>query len=166
MTYQPLMDVLQQMHSLYGRLIELGESKKEQLVQNRLTELTQTLTHESKVVKALQDAEIARIQALRSFQKSVGLRDDPGMRLQEAVKLCTGYTEKQAMQKTLDEIERQVLKLKELNETNQMLVRHSLDIVNFSLDLLVGSPEEEMVYQKPNAGNSQTKRNAYLDTRA
>ncbi|MFC4599669.1 flagellar protein FlgN [Cohnella hongkongensis] len=166
MAFQPFMDSLQQMSALYARLIELGLRKKEQVIGNQINELTQTLSQESKVVKSLASADEARRQALVAFQQSAGLRGDPYMRLDGVVRLCTTLADKQALQTMASELSERVRTLQELNESNQQLVRQALDIVNHSLDLLVGSPEDEMVYQNPGHGAPQAKRNSYFDTRA
>jgi hypothetical protein len=165
-TFQPLMDSLQQMHSLYAKLIELGLQKKDQFIQNQLSELTQTLAQESKIIKSITTAEHARLQALFAYQKETGLKEDPNMRLEDVAKSCGSLANKQAIQNIAVELAGQVNTLKSLNETNQLLVHHALDIVNHTLDLLVGSPEDEMVYQNPAQNASQSKRNSYFDTRA
>jgi FlgN protein. len=165
-TFQPLMDSLQQMNALYANLIELGERKKEQVIGNQLNELTQTLSQESKVIKSLASADQARRQALIAFQQEAGVKADPNMRLEDVVKHCTSLAHKQALQSVSTELSERARILRQLNETNQQLVRQALDIVNHSLDLLVGSPEDEMVYQNPGLSASHAKRNSYFDTRA
>ena len=166
MTYQPLMDSLQQMNALYVNLIELGERKKEQIIGNQLNELTQTLSQESKVLKSLASADQTRRQALIAFQREEGVKEDANMRLDDVVKHCTVLVHKQALQAIAAELSEQVRTVRRLNEGNQLLVRQALDIVNHSLDLLVGSPEDEMVYQNPGHNATQSKRNSYFDTRA
>jgi len=165
-TFQPLMDILQQMHSLYAKLIELGQQKKDQVIRNQLNELAQTLTQESKLIRTIASMEDARIQALAAFQREAGLKEDPNMRLEDTAKYCTSLANKQALQNIMAELSTQTMSLKALNESNQLLVHHALEIVNHTLDLLVGSPEDEMTYQNPAQSSSYSKRNSYFDTRA
>jgi len=166
MAFQPLMDSLRQMNALYGNLIELGYRKNEQIIGNQLNELTQTLSQESKVIKSLASADHARRQALTAFQQEAGIKEDPDMRLGDVITHCGALANKQALQTIASELSEQILTLKQLNESNQQLVHQALDIVNHSLDLLVGSPEDEMVYQNPGHSASHSKRNSYFDTRA
>lgn len=166
MSFQPLIDSLQQMSTLYAKLIELSERKKEQVIGNQLNELTQTLTQESKVIKSLVVADQDRMQALCAFQQETGIKKDPNMRMSDLAKHCTLLVHKQALQSVGPELAERVRILQRLNESNQLLVHQALDIVNHSLDLLVGSPEDEMVYQNPGHGASQAKRNSFFDTRA
>ena len=166
MTFQPLMDSLQQMNALYVNLIALGERKKEQVIGNLLNELTQTLSQESKILKSLASADQTRRQALVAFQREAGVKEDENMRLNDVVKHCTVLAHKQALQSIAVELSNQVQTVRGLNEDNQRLVRQALDIVNHSLDLLVGSPEDEMIYQNPGHNAANAKRNSYFDTRA
>ncbi|QJD85233.1 flagellar protein FlgN [Cohnella herbarum] len=166
MAFQPLMDSLLQMHSLYAKLVELGHQKKDRIVHNQLSDLTLTLSHESKVLKSLAAADQVRLSALTAFQREAGLKEDPNMRLEDVATYCTGAANKQAIKEISMGMSEQIQALKTLNETNQLLVHHALDIVNHTLDLLVGSPEDEMVYRNPTQSGSYAKRNSYFDTRA
>lgn len=166
MTFQRLLDSLQLMNSSYAKLTELGRQKKEQLIANQVNELTQTLSQESKAIKSLTSADQARLQALADFQKEAGLKEDPGMRFESVIQHCASLSMKQALQKEIAEMNSRVEELKELNAANQLLVHQALDFVNLSLDLLVGSPEDEVVYQRPAQAMHPSKRNPYFDTRA
>ncbi|QMV41683.1 flagellar protein FlgN [Cohnella cholangitidis] len=166
MTFQPLMDSLHQMHSLYEKLLELGTEKKDRIIRNQLNELTLTLTQESKVLKSLAAVDQARLSALTAFQRATGLKEDSNMRLEDVAVYCSDLASKQSIENISIELSQQIKALRALNETNQLLVHHALDIVNHTLDLLVGSPEDEMVYTNPNQANPYAKRNSYFDTRA
>lgn len=166
MTLQHLTEVLQRTHDTYVELSNLGERKKQQLIHNQTNDLMHTLAMESKLLKRLEDLEKEREQALLMFQQKSGLPADPKMPLETVIQHSTNAVHQAAFRSVLAQLSQQAIRLKNINEANQHLVRQSLDFVSLSLDLLVGSPEDEMVYRNPGQAQAGPKRNSYFDTRA
>ncbi len=60
-----------------------------------------------------------------------------------------------------------IRKLRELNQFNQQLTEHSLKYINYSLDLLAGSSDDEVIYHNPHQQlSSSMKPNRLFDTKA
>ncbi|MNV89067.1 FlgN protein [compost metagenome] len=58
-----------------------------------------------------------------------------------------------------------ISKLKERNSLNQKLVEQSLAFIDYSLDLVIGAPEDDMMYQNPQR-QKNNNRLGIFDTRA
>ena len=166
MSTQQLIESVESVSALYAKLIELGNEKKDQIIQNRLNDLTQTLSKESKVLKQLGEAEKARVEAVESFQRSAGLPANPSTTLLELTKYITKASDKAEMDRVRTELIEITKTLKNLNASNQQLLKQSIELVEYSLDLLGGGYEEEVTYQRPTTQPSAVKRNGVLDTRA
>jgi flagellar biosynthesis/type III secretory pathway chaperone len=163
---QQLNDSLRQTHQLYSELVELGLEKKDQVIHNRLNDLTQTLTKESKVLKRLADADEARVQAVLAFQREIGLPASPAMPLSELPRHVAKASDKATVEQLLKQISDKARELKRINDLNQSLIEHALDFVEYSLELLVGLPEE-VVYQAPAQQTPAMKRSiGMFDTKA
>ena len=166
MAARELIESLRFLLQLYRQLIDLGMQKKEQVIANRLNDLTDTLAKESRVLKQLAEAETARVRAVAAFQRSLGLKEDPEAKLHDLANLILNRTEKSETLQLLEDIGQAAAELKELNERNQALVRQALEMVEFTLDLLAGPPVEEPVYQAPARKPAEPKRVSRFDAKA
>lgn len=161
-----LIESLRLLLRLYRELIDLGWQKKDQVIGNRLNDLTETLAKESRVLRQLAEAEKARVQAVLAFQREMGLKAKPDAKLAELAEAVTDQTVKAELMRLMDDIGSTARELRELNERNQVLVRQALGMVEAQLDLLAGVPEMEAVYQAPTGKPAEPKRSGLFDTRA
>ncbi len=163
MAVQKLLESLRLLLRLYRELIDLGWKKKDQVIGNRLNDLTETLAKESRVLKQLAEAETARVQAVLAFQRELGLQENPEAKLAELAEWMTDPAGKTELLHLMDDIGRAAGELRELNERNQKLVRQALGMVEAQLDLFAGVPEEEAVYRAPTRGAAEPKRSGLFD---
>lgn len=166
MAAQELIESLRLLLRLYRELIDLGRQKKDQVIGNRLNDLTETLAKESRVLRQLAEAEKARVQAVLAFQRELGLQANPDAKLAELAEMVADPAGKAELLRLMDDIGRTAQELRELNERNQVLVRQALGMVEAQLDLLAGAPEMEAVYQAPARTPAEPKRSGLFDTRA
>lgn len=166
MAFRQLIEKIEEMQQYYNSLYELGLQKKEQIIQNRLNDLTATVNKESKLLKQIAQAEKERQVLLIRFQTERGLRPIPNVTLTEVGRMLFHAEEKQELAAAQRRLADTIASLKPLNELNQQLIQQSLAIVEYSLDLLVGPEEEEVVYKHPGASHHAQKRNHLFDTKA
>ncbi len=163
-----LIENLRQTRIQYAELVEIGGSKKECIVQNRLNELSQLVTKETKCLKRLAELEQERLQAVAACQSELGLAANPAMPLDNLTRAVVKSEDKKRLREMLDSVAAEASALKALNETNQALVKQALDFVNLSLDLLTAGPEDDMVYQAParHHASASVQRKRMFDTKA
>ncbi|MNY67586.1 hypothetical protein D3C86_2052050 [compost metagenome] len=58
-----------------------------------------------------------------------------------------------------------MLRLKKANELNQKLIEQSLTFIDYSLDLLVGRPNQEFTYHHPADKGYTSNRSGLFDAR-
>lgn len=56
--------------------------------------------------------------------------------------------------------------MKSVNNFNQELIEQSLSFINYTVDLVLGAPEDDVIYQNPNQQTYGTKRLSVFDTKA
>ncbi|MBW7474996.1 flagellar protein FlgN [Paenibacillus oenotherae] len=166
MSFRQLMETLEQLHLLYTELYELGLVKKDQVVKNQINDLTATIAKESKVLKQISENETVRRQTLIELQREMGVRPKLYITLTEISRMLFSVEDKQELGGIQGKLTEIVAALKPLNELNQHLIQQSVALLEFSLDLLVGSPTEEVTYQNPAMHNGKQNRNGLFDTRA
>jgi flagellar biosynthesis/type III secretory pathway chaperone len=147
-------------------LLDLASLKKQALIDNDIEQLMAITNKEGRFVKQISDLERQRILAMGSYMVEQGLRPNPYMTVADLVKLLYKIDEKKALTglqvKLLDLIEQ----FKQANQLNRQLLEQSMDFVNYSLDVLVGPSEDDMVYHNPKQQGYGFKRQGVFDSRA
>lgn len=126
------------------RLLELGKAKKDQLVNNRVTELNLTVRAESEAVKKLKTAAKRRQEALKAIALEHGAAgelsfDDvlmflPGEKRAEAAGFKSSFRET-------------VAELAGLNALNQRLIETQMQYTEFCLSMLTGGAQGLDTYE-------------------
>lgn len=165
MTIQPLIEVLTHIYDAQVQLLELAERKKDVIIHDRTDELSKLTAQESKIIKRLADLEPKRLEAVSEYLKGLGLKPDPSITLTEFTKRVVQAKEKSALLALQMQLSDVTKRLKDQNATNQDLIRSSLNYIEFTLDLLSVSEEEEMTYRNPSSAKSGFK-SGMFDTRA
>ena len=166
MTIQPLLELLTDIYDSQAKLLELAKHKQEVIVQDHTDELSRIMQQESKLIKRLTDLDAERSTFLQRYLSEAGVNRNLGITLTEFSRLVVQAREKFALlelQTRLLDVTRQ---LKAQNDTNQQLIRNSLEFIDFSLELLTGAETDDMTYQNPAQSKSAYKNKRVFDTRA
>ncbi len=145
---EDLINMLQDQFNNLQDLLGLSEEKKDVIVQNNLEQL--------QFITGLENTLISRNN---KFEKAINeLMSDIAMVLnldQSSVKLSTVSTalnspEKEQLNELTEKIILVATKLKEVNEQNRILIDHSLDYINFTVNLYSSASEQEPTYTSQN----------------
>lgn len=166
MSLPVLFEVMEQMIVHHDALLGLSEQKVDVLVGNKVDELNRIVHKEAQLVRQLADCENRRMDAVNQFLISKGFRPTPHITMNEVIKLIFRQEDKETAQRLQKSLLTRVDKLKLLNEKNNQLIEQSLAFIEYSLDLVIGPPEDDTIYQNPALRNAGQKRNGYFDTRA
>ncbi|TXK80953.1 flagellar protein FlgN [Paenibacillus sp. N3.4] len=154
MSIQPLLETMNILQEAHEALLELAKDKTPVLVSNNIDQLNIIVNRENKWVRAIADANQERIQIIGSYLISRGYNPNPKITVSDLIKVIFKAEEKQALieaqHKLLDTIET----LKKTNTINQQLIEQSLAFIDYSLDLVIGAPDDDMVYRNPNQTKS------------
>ncbi|MCL6460199.1 MAG: flagellar protein FlgN [Gorillibacterium sp.] len=166
MSIPVLFEVMEQMILHHDTLLELSEQKVPILVGNKVEELNRIVHKETQLIRQLGECENQRIEAVNHFLISKGFRPTPNITMNEVIKLIFRQEDKETAVRLQGELLSRMQKLKVLNEKNGQLIEQSLAFIEYSLDLVVGPPDDDTIYRNPANRVTGAKRNSYFDTRA
>ncbi|MDR6883483.1 flagellar protein FlgN [Bacillus sp. 3255] len=164
MSVQKLIHALDALSDIHSRLLELGEQKKDYIIKNDIDALMKCANAESRLIKEITEVEKQRIHATNYILLERGLKLNPQITVSELSKIITNITDKQSLITAGQQLSEFLLRLKEINELNQQLIRQSLQFINYSLDLMGGS-DDDIVYHNTKHQTTINKRSLF-DTRA
>jgi flagellar biosynthesis/type III secretory pathway chaperone len=160
------MEVMENLIEAHRQLLDLASLKKQALIDNDIDQLMAITNKEGRFVKQISDLERQRILAMGSYMVEQGLRPNPYMTVTDLTKLLYKADEKKALislqVRLLDTIER----FKKANTLNRQLLEQSLNFVNYSLDILVGPPDNDAIYHNPQKQTQSYNRPGIFDSRA
>jgi flagellar biosynthesis/type III secretory pathway chaperone len=156
---------MKRLNDVHMQLLELADHKRHALVHNLVEELNKIVNQESKLVRQAAELEAKRVSEVDAYLMKRGFRPDTRVTVTDLIKIMIRADEKRALQEAQGNLLKTLSQLKEKNELNQQLIKHSLAFINYSYDLLLGPPEEEMIYQRPES-HGVPKRSGLFDTRA
>jgi flagellar biosynthesis/type III secretory pathway chaperone len=161
-----LMQTMDRLIQLHQMLVELAQEKTSILVMNKVDKLNQIVNKETSLMKQITELDIQRIQDISGFLIEKGYKPNPNITVGDLIKLVVKAEDK----KLLTDSQRQLLstidKLREFNQLNQKLIEQSLMFIEYSMDLIVGPSEDDVVYRNPNHQQRGIKRTGMFDSKA
>ncbi|WP_274362504.1 flagellar protein FlgN [Paenibacillus thermotolerans] len=149
MPVQQLIGVLERLTEAHESLLGLAEQKKEALIANKVDEVSAIVNKETKLAKAVDELLKEQADATNLFFKSKGLQPTRAINVTELSRLIHDSQLKGALLSERDRLVAVIERLKAVNRLNQELLEQSIAFVNFSVDLVMGPPVDEPVYQRP-----------------
>jgi chromosome segregation ATPase len=166
MSVHNLLEAMTVLHDYYAELLTISSSKRQAIVSRNYEELLKTLNAESRKTKAIREIEDQLQQAVQMLLREKGIQSNLQLKLSEIMRLVFDPEEKSrlkdkhtALQQTLDE-------LKAHNEFNQRLIEQSLSYIDYSMNLMTDTWEQEATYAPPTAHDKRSQARSMFDTRA
>lgn len=167
MPIQSVIEHMRILNELHGRLLDIADRKKNALVRNAIEEINSMVNQEVKLVRQISVADTERVQAIRQFLEEQGVHADDSVTVSDVVRLVFNAEERRQLMKEREQLLGRIDRLKELNELNQQLIQQSLAYLEYSLDVISGAPDSDVVYQRPQSSPSfNTSRRGLFDTKA
>jgi flagellar biosynthesis/type III secretory pathway chaperone len=157
------MDKIIQIHLL---MLELSEQKTNILVYNQVDKLNKIVNKETNLIKQITQLDQQRIEDISEFLLQKGYKPNPKITVEDLIKLVVKAEEKKSLMDRQKQLLSTIDKLRQLNQLNQKLVEQSLSFLEFSIDLIIGPSEDNVVYQNPIQQHQGIKRNGIFDSRA
>jgi flagellar biosynthesis/type III secretory pathway chaperone len=165
MSIQPAIDLLSMMRTLHESLIELATQKTKALIANEIDTLMKITRQENKLVKQIQETDHQRRLFVAQYLHVKGFPVQYTITVSEFSKYVFQPEEKKALLDEQEALLDTLNRLKQLNETNQMLIGDALNYVNFSIDLLTLAGDD-IVYKHPHQQTNPTGRSNLFDSKA
>lgn len=166
MAFQALIQIMNTLNDLHALLLELAERKKQVLIRNQVDQLMMIMTKETKLIKQISEADQQRVEAIQQFLLEKGYKPNAKVTVSDLTKIIFNVEDKKLLLETQKNLLATIRKLREINQINQNLIEHALAFINYSLDLIVGPPDDEAVYHHPQQQSPGPKRPGLFDTRA
>lgn len=151
---------------VHRELIELAKGKTPVLVRNDIESLNAIIHKENKLVRQVAELDRERVQRTGEYLLSRGYNPDPRVTVSDLIKIIFKAEEKKALMEVQRGLLDMLVELKRLNEENQNLIEQSLAFINFSVDLLVDDPNQDLFYKAPASPMGGSVRNGLFDTKA
>lgn len=166
MSARSIIDYMKRQDELHRQLIEAGNDKKQAIIANDVERLAAVMNRENRLLKQVAETEALRQGAAEDFLREKGIRSQLQLTVTEMTRLVFNPEEKTELLDVQRQLMDRLTELKELNQINRELIEQSLAFIDYSLNLLVSRPEDDMLYQNPNQPSTAGKVRSMFDTRA
>jgi flagellar biosynthesis/type III secretory pathway chaperone len=166
LSIQGLLQTMDKLIQIHLSMLELSEQKTNILVHNQVDKLNKIVNKETNLIKQITKLDQQRIEDISEFLLQKGYRPNPNITVGDLIKLVVKVEEKKSLADKQDQLLGTIGKLRELNQLNQKLVEQSLSFLEFSIDLILGPSEDDVVYQNPVQQHQGIKRNGIFDSKA
>lgn len=151
---EELISTLSQEKELYLTLLPIAEEKTKAIVANNLDELQEITNREQEAVNRINALERKRSEVITNMGIVLG-RKPEDLTLAELIRV----TEKQpsdraALTGLKDALGKAVKKLADVNERNNMLIKQSLDMIQFNMNLIQSTRMVQGTNYTKSAGES------------
>ena len=160
-----LIELLERLDETHQHMLELAATKKEAIMDNKVEGIIEILNRESKLMKLTGQLEEQRAQAAYAFLQGVGIRSNLNLNLTELSRLVFDPEDKSRLLQIQHKLSDTLHRLKEANELNQKLIEQSLTFIDYSLELLVGRPNQDITYHHPSDKGPAVNRSGLFDAR-
>ncbi|ADL11796.1 flagellar protein FlgN [Acetohalobium arabaticum] len=143
-----LIEILQAEYQIYQELYRLSEEKQEIIIDNRVEDLLEIIEEEQKEVQKIDQLEGKRIDILEKIAAKNSLQEGE-LSFDKLIELIS-EPQKSQLQEIRSDILELLEELQEINEINANLIRESLQLTDYTLELLTNSNiGKTNTYQKP-----------------
>ncbi|SDC72495.1 MULTISPECIES: flagellar protein FlgN [unclassified Candidatus Frackibacter] len=159
MNIERLVQILEAEYKMYQKIYQLSGEKKEIIVDNRVDDLLSIIEEEKEEILKIDELEAERVEILKGLACEYSLTEEElsFAKLMDLISDPAKSELKEIRQELLDILE----EIKAANETNANLIKESLKLNNYTLQLLTESNiSKDNTYQKPGkeAANNQQQR--------
>ncbi|MCR8645044.1 flagellar protein FlgN [Paenibacillus sp. N1-5-1-14] len=149
MSITALLEVMGEITEVHTELLALAKEKTPLLVRNEVEELNRVIHKENNCIKRMTELDQSRLHFLGEYLVKRGYHPNPKVTISDLIRIIYKAEEKQSLTDAQVALAKVIAELQTVNTLNQEMIKQSLAFIDYSLDLLVGSPENEVTYQHP-----------------
>ncbi len=136
---ETLIDVLEQENTGYEELLNLSKDKTSAIVRGSVEELQEILVKEQKCIDDINKIEAKRIENVKDICNVLNL-SDKGMKIDMIIEMLSKQPKEQGQLKDVQlKLKRTVDQLMKINDNNKVLLKESMDMIEFELNLAKNS---------------------------
>ncbi|WP_164931636.1 flagellar protein FlgN [Longirhabdus pacifica] len=157
---------IQQLLKAHEQLLQLAKQKKDIIVANDITSLSEITSKEAKYIAVIETLEVRRQNLVNAYFQSLSLSGDK--QIDPTLTNLIALTKEEPDQQQLTDLQQQLLPVMEqlvaCQTLNDKLIADALQFLDYSVDLLFGEPEDDMLYQHPE--KTRDHRKGMFETKA
>jgi flagellar biosynthesis/type III secretory pathway chaperone len=132
---ETLMDVLDKENTEYEKLVELSKEKTPIIVEGNIVKLQEIVEKEQPIIDVVNHLEHERVGVLKDIAIVLN-KDVTTLNLKNIIHMLKGQPEEQHRLALIhDKLRTTVKTMASINENNKMLLEHSLEMVEFEINL-------------------------------
>lgn len=152
---EELISTLSQEKDFYLALLPIAEEKTKAIVSNDLDELQRITDKEQEAVDHVNALERKRAEVIKNMGIVLGRKPEE-LTLAELIKVADKQPkEKEVLTELRDALGKAVKRLADLNERNKVLISHSLEMIEFNMNLIQSTRMVQGNNYTRNAGESE-----------
>lgn len=152
-----LLNILMDEIELYKNILDVSKNKTTLLKENKVKELENTTKEEERLVAEVIEKEKIRIQEVKNICKRYG-KPEQSLKIEELCEFIDNSQEELLNAKK--EIMELLKELKEVNEINSVLIKSSLEYINFAVNMLTDTTKNT-IYQPGGHQENKAQRNLF-----
>ncbi|UVI29898.1 flagellar protein FlgN [Paenibacillus spongiae] len=160
-----IVETLEKQVQIYQALLETSNQKKPILISNDVEQLNALTKKERQQMQQAEALEQLRIQQANQYFLSFGIIRTRAGSITDIIRIVTNAQDKKRLLELQQQLSDLLDELRRTNELNQQLITQSLRFIEYSLDLMVEDPTEDITYQHPKNPGYGNSRNGLFDTR-
>lgn len=165
MTVEAVVEILEKQAELYELLLEAAKLKTPVLVKNDVNQLNGMIQKERKLLVQAERLEQMRMQHAHAYFQTIGVIRYKGGKISDMIRTVTSPHDKMKLTSLHARLTSLLGELQRVNKLNQDLALQSLKFIDYSIDLVLEDPNEEITYQHPMNPGYGNSRSGLFDTR-
>ncbi|WP_442602606.1 flagellar protein FlgN [Paenibacillus sp. KN14-4R] len=149
MSITDLLEVMGELTIIHTELLSLAKEKTPLLVNNDVEALNRIIHKENNWIKQVSELDQKRLHFVGEYLVKRGYHPNPKVTISDLIRIIYKAEEKQSLTEMQEKLSQVIAELQTVNQLNQEMIKQSLAFIDYSLDILVGSPENEVTYQHP-----------------
>ncbi|MDR0268718.1 flagellar protein FlgN [Paenibacillus sp.] len=166
MSVEQVIVTMDQLNQAYSEMVKVGEEKQRVIINNDIQALTQIMTRETRLMKQVAEYDEEREHAIQDFLREKGIRSRLQLTITELTRLVFDPEEKQSLIDAQKRLADTLLAMKHMNQLNKELIDQSMAFIDYSLNLVVSRPEDDMLYKNPTQHKPTGNKRGFFDARA
>ncbi len=139
---------------MLDEMLPLARDKSDVIIRNKVEELVSLTSRELRITARMEEHYREIERATSACWTELGMRMRPDRTLSDLVQAIPRLEDKRALTEQAKALKAKHDELKTLNERNQLLVKQSLDWIDYELHLIAGPLEQEITYSSDAATQS------------
>lgn len=161
--FKAIINIIKELADIHERFLAISEEKTKHIIEANNEEFVKLLTKERHYLQLLESAEEKRTQLVNEFliDRNIVLDDVTTSNILSALE---DEKEKKQLEATVTHLIEKIVKLKEKEQLNKDLLDQSMQLTQFSLDML--QPETKNIhYGKRNNENKERDQLSIFDSK-